>query len=51
MLFRSEYDYILVNSDLDQAVANVRSILEAERLRRDRQVGLTSFVKRLRAGY
>jgi guanylate kinase len=46
-----EYDYILVNSDLDQAVANVRSILEAERLRRDRQVGLTSFVKRLRAGY
>ncbi len=46
-----EYDYILVNSDLDQAVADVRSILEAERLRRDRQVGLTSFVKRLRAGY
>jgi guanylate kinase len=46
-----EYDYILVNTDLDQAVASVRAILEAERLRRDRQVGLTGFVKRLRAGY
>ena len=46
-----EYDYILVNHDLDQAVADVRAILQAERLRRDRQVGLTSFVKQLRAGY
>ena len=46
-----EYDYILVNADLDQAVADVRAILQAERLRRDRQVGLTAFVKQLRAGY
>ena len=46
-----EYDYILVNGDLDQAVREVRAILQAERLRRDRQIGLTDFVKRLRAGY
>ena len=46
-----EYDYILVNTDLDQAVKEVRTILQAERLRRDRQIGLTEFVKRLRAGY
>jgi guanylate kinase len=46
-----EYDYILVNIDLDQAVDEVKAIIQAERLRRDRQVGLTDFVKRLRAGY
>lgn len=46
-----EYDYILVNADLDQAVSEVRTILQAERLRRDRQLGLTDFVKRLRASY
>jgi len=46
-----EYDYILVNHDIDIAVAQVKAILQAERLRRDRQVGLTGFVKRLRAGY
>ena len=41
----------MVNTDLDQAVDEVRAIIQAERLRRDRQVGLTDFVKRLRAGY
>ena len=46
-----EYDYILINADLEQAVKEVRTILQAERLRRDRQIDLTSFVKRLRAGY
>ena len=46
-----EYDYILVNDDLDQTIAEVKAIIQAERLRRDRQVGLTDFVKRLRAGY
>ena len=46
-----EYDYILVNRDIDVAVAQVKAILQAERLRRDRQVGLTSFVKKLSAGY
>ena len=46
-----EYDYILVNRDIDLAVAQVKAILQAERLRRDRQLGLTDFVKKLRAGY
>lgn len=46
-----EYDYILVNRDLDQSVAEVLSILTAERLRRGRQTGLTEFVKGLRQGY
>ena len=46
-----EYDYILVNYDIDVAVAQVKAILQAERLRRDRQVGLTNFVKKLRAGF
>ena len=46
-----EYDYILVNRDIDVAVAQAKAILQAERLRRDRQVGITNFVKKLRAGY
>lgn len=46
-----EYDYIIVNHDLDQSVARVKAILEAERLKRDRQIGLTDFVKNLRDGH
>ena len=45
-----EYDYIIVNHDIDAAVKSVMAILTAERLKRDRQVGLTDFVKRLRVG-
>jgi guanylate kinase len=45
-----EYDYIIVNSDLDASVARVQSILTAERCKRDRQIGLGDFVKRLRDG-
>ena len=45
-----EYDYIIVNQDIDVSVTSVKAILTAERLKRDRQVGLTNFVKRLRAG-
>ena len=43
-----EYDYIIVNYDIEDSVAKVQAILAAERLRRDRQTGLTDFVKRLR---
>jgi len=43
----AEYDYIVVNSDLDASVAHVRAILTAERLKRDRQVGLGDFVREL----
>jgi guanylate kinase len=45
-----EYDYILVNRDLDESVRQVESILVAERARRDRQIGLADFVNRLRGG-
>lgn len=43
-----EYDYILVNDDVEASLARLRAILAAERLRRDRQIGLIDFVKTLR---
>ncbi|KIL99121.1 Guanylate kinase [Paramagnetospirillum magnetotacticum MS-1] len=43
-----EYDYIVVNVDLDKSIAAVQAILAAERLKRDRLVGLPDFVTRLR---
>jgi guanylate kinase len=46
----AEYDYIIVNRDVTESVARVDAILAAERLRRDRQVGLSDFVKGLREG-
>ncbi|MBM3545340.1 MAG: guanylate kinase [Alphaproteobacteria bacterium] len=46
-----EYDYIVVNHDFDKSIAQVGSILTAERLRRIRQVGLPDFVKRLQQGH
>lgn len=45
----AEYDYVLVNDDLDRTEAALRCIVTAERLRRDRQIGLNSFVQRLTA--
>lgn len=42
-----EYDYVVVNDDLDRAFAAVRSIVAAERLRRDRRPGLYEFVSNL----
>jgi guanylate kinase len=45
-----EYDYIVVNRDVETSVAAVQSILQAERLRRERQVGLRDFVESLRRG-
>ncbi|HEY3919844.1 MAG TPA: guanylate kinase [Stellaceae bacterium] len=43
-----EYDYVIVNDDLEQSVRQVQAILEAERKRRDRQLGMADFVNRLR---
>lgn len=43
-----EYDYVLVNDNLDTCLARVKDILAAERLRRPRQSGLTDFVLGLR---
>jgi guanylate kinase len=47
----AEYDYVILNQDIDEALIEVRSVLAAERLRRERQTGLLDFVKRLREGY
>ena len=44
-----EYDYVIVNSDIDLAFAEVRAILAAERLQRERQIGLSAFVRGLQA--
>ncbi len=44
----AEYDYVLINDDLDQCDRSISAILDAERLRRHRRVGLDTFVKRLR---
>jgi guanylate kinase len=45
----SEYDYVIVNRDIEDSVAQVQAIVTAERLRRKRQVGLAEFVDSLRA--
>lgn len=44
----AEYDYVIVNEDLDASVRQVQAILDAERKRRTRQIGLSEFVNRLR---
>ena len=41
---------MLVNHGLEQTIQQVQAILQAERLRRERQVGLHEFVKALREG-
>lgn len=46
----AEYDYIIVNADIDTSVAEARSILAAERLRRERRIGLLDFVRTMGVG-
>ena len=43
----AEYDYVLVNDDLEACKAKVATILSAERLKRERRPGLTDFVRTL----
>ncbi|HEV2504202.1 MAG TPA: guanylate kinase [Mesorhizobium sp.] len=43
----TEYDFVIVNDDLDRAFTEVRAIVAAERLRRDRRPGLFDFVSGL----
>ena len=45
----AEYDYVVVNHDLNRAFLDVKSILYAERLKRERQPGLSDFVRGLQA--
>ena len=47
----AEYDYVLVNQDPDECLAEVRSIVAAERLKRWRQAGLVAFVRDLVSGH
>jgi guanylate kinase len=44
-----QYDYVVVNEDLDRSLATVRGILTAERHRRERMTGLSTFVQKLLA--
>lgn len=44
----SKYDYVIVNRAIEESVHRVQTILAAERLRRDRQIGLEAFVRKLR---
>jgi guanylate kinase len=46
----SEYDYVIVNRAIEDSVAQVQAIVTAERLRRDRLLGIADFVDHLRAG-
>lgn len=46
----AEYDYIIVNDAIDRSLSEVEAILMAERLRRQRRIGLHEFVERLRGG-
>jgi len=45
----AEYDYVIVNRDLTEAFAELRAILAAERLKRERQTGLSDFVRSVQA--
>ena len=43
----AEYDYVIVNDDVETASAKITAVLTAERLRRTRRIGLTEFVRKL----
>ena len=43
----SEYDYVIVNEDIQKAQGQLEAIVAAERLDRQRQTGLVDFVRRL----
>ena len=46
----AEYDYVIVNADLGVSIEGLRSILAAERLKRERLLGLSQFVRDLQSG-
>jgi guanylate kinase len=45
----AEYDYVLINHDVDETFDQLQAILTAERLKRERQPGLSGFVRGLQA--
>ena len=46
----AEYDYVIVNADLATSIAGLQAILAAERLKRERLLGLSQFVRDLQSG-
>ena len=46
----AEYDYVIVNEDVEVSVARLEAILVAERLKRDRQAGLGDFIRGMGVG-
>ena len=46
----TEYDYVVINEDVDEAIAKAQTILDAERIKRQRMVGLAEFVRGLKGG-
>ncbi len=45
----AEYDYVVINRDIDRGFTDIQTILAAERLKRERQPGLSDFVRGLQA--
>lgn len=46
----SEYDYVLINTDVERAIAQAQSILDTERIKRRRLIGLSEFMRNLISG-
>jgi guanylate kinase len=46
----TEYDYVIINHDIEESIAQAQAIVTAERLRRTRQIGLADFVRDLLTG-
>ena len=42
-----EYDYVIINKNLDESLSKLLAILRAERLRKTRRVGLSNFIRNL----
>ena len=43
----AEYDYVIINDNLEETLSKLKAILVAERLKRARQTGLNSFVRKV----
>jgi len=43
----AEYDYVVINDDLDSTLQKIRTILDAERMKRGRQTGIAEFARKL----
>ncbi len=46
----NEYDYVIINTDIEDAIARTQLILNAERIKRRRCIGMTDFVRGLKDG-